>query len=102
MELKYVLKLKYSDVEEITGILNKMFTQKPELVTEFKLHGKDYGFVPDLDDLTLGEYIDIDTYGGDFENIHIAMNVLYRPIKHKWKNKYTIVKYKNSNADKML
>jgi len=102
MDLKLVLKMKYSDVEEIVGIINKMFTQKPQLVTHFKLHGKEYGFVPDLDALTLGEYIDIDTYGSDFENIHIAMNVLYRPINHKWKNKYTIVKYDNKHPEKML
>tara|TARA_R110000803_G_scaffold169817_3_gene232860 strand:+ start:73 stop:723 length:651 start_codon:yes stop_codon:yes gene_type:complete len=102
IDLKFVLKMRYSDVEEIVATLNKMFTQKPELVTEFNLNNKEYGFVPDLEQLTLGEYIDIDTYGSDFNNIHIAMNVLYRPIDSKFKDKYTIIEYDNGEPEKMF
>ena len=43
-----------------------------------------YGFHPSLDDLTLGEYVDLDTYVGDWNNIEKAMNVLYRPIEAKF------------------
>jgi hypothetical protein len=71
-----------------------MFEQKPNLVTKFKLNNKEYGFHPQLDDLTLGEYIDLDTFIGDWENIEKAMAVLYRPVVNKLKNKYTIEEYK--------
>jgi hypothetical protein len=66
------------------------------------MNGIEYGFVPDLDNMTLGEYIDIDTYTGEYDNIEIAMNVLYRPIIKKIKNKYIIEDYNPENKDKML
>ncbi len=71
-----------------------MFEQKPNLVRSFKLNNINYGFNPQLDDLTLGEYIDLDTFIGDWENIEKAMAVLYRPVVNKIKDKYTIEEYK--------
>lgn len=94
--------MKYTDVEEITGDINKLFLQKPQLITSFKMDGIEYGFIPELDDMTLGEYIDLDTYTGNYDNIEVAMNVLYRPIMAKVKNKYIIDKYNPDNKDKML
>ncbi len=91
--LKDVMKLKYNDTNEISSILTTMFEQKPKLVERFKLNGVEYGFHPVLDDMSLGEYIDLDTYIGDWENIERAMNVLYRPIENTFKNKYSIKEY---------
>jgi hypothetical protein len=99
---KLATMMKYSDVEEITGTINKMFLQKPKLVTTFKMNGKEYGFIPDLDDMTLGEYIDLDSYSGDYENIEVAMNVLYRPIEAKLNGKYSIKKYNPETKNEML
>ena len=94
-----VLKIKLSDAEEITEVLNKMFEQKPQLVQSFKMDGKNYGFHPDLQDMTLGEYIDVDTFIGDWENIHTAMNVLYRPIKQRTGGKYLIHDYEPNTKE---
>ena len=91
--LKNVMQLKYHDTNEISSILNKMFDSKPKLVEKFNIGNVEYGFHPSLDDLSLGEYIDLDTYIGDWENMERTMNVLYRPIEHKLKNKYSIKKY---------
>ena len=46
-----------------------------------------------LDDISLGEYIDLDNYLSDQNNIHKAMAVLYRPITHKKEDRYDIVPY---------
>ena len=97
-----VLKIKFSDADRVTAILGEMFTQKPDLVTRFNLNGVEYGFIPDLDEMSFGEYIDLDTYLGDWENIHTAMNVLYRPIKSKKGNRYTIEKYDVNTKDQLL
>ncbi len=99
---KFATLMKYNDVEEITGDINKLLLQQPSLVTTFKMNGIEYGFIPDLDNMTLGEYIDIDTYTGEYDNIEIAMNVLYRPIIKKIKNKYIIEDYNPDNRNKML
>jgi len=97
-----VLKIKFADADKVTAILGDMFTQKPQLVTQFNLKGVQYGFIPELDEISFGEYIDLDTYLGDWENIHTAMNVLYRPIKEKKGNRYTIEEYNVDNKDNLL
>ena len=94
MKLEEVLRLKYKDSEEIVEILNKTFEAKPPLVRKFKLGKIQYGFHPSLDEMSLGEYIDLDTYIGDWDNIEKAMNVLYRPIVASVKDKYAIDEYK--------
>ncbi len=94
VKLEDVMQIKFNDSEYIVNTLTEMFEQKPNLVTKFKLNNKEYGFHPQLDDLTLGEYIDLDTFIGDWENIEKAMAVLYRPVVNKIKDKYTIEEYK--------
>ena len=51
------------------------------------------GFIPKLDDISLGEYIDIETNLSDWQKMHKAMAVLYRPVNFKLGNKYTIAPY---------
>ena len=93
VKMEDIMLLKLNDVTEITNIIYKLFDQKPSLVSKFKLNGVEYGFIPQLDDISFGEYIDLDTYIGDWDNIDRAMNVLYRPILVKLKEKYSIDKY---------
>ena len=100
--MRMFLKIKFADADKVTAILGEMFTQKPQLVTKFSLNGIEYGFIPELDEISFGEYIDLDTYLGDWENIHTAMNVLYRPIKSKKGNRYVIEDYDVSTKDNLL
>ena len=100
--LDKVMLLKLKDSQEIISILSNMFNEKPNLVTRFKLNKVDYGFHPQLDELTLGEYIDLDTFIGDWENMEKAMNVLYRPVTIKLKDKYNIDDYKLGTESALL
>tara|TARA_R110000737_G_scaffold154000_1_gene183201 strand:+ start:598 stop:1245 length:648 start_codon:yes stop_codon:yes gene_type:complete len=93
VKLEKVMLLRLKDSLEISSILTKMFEEKPQLITMFKLNGVDYGFQPQLDEITLGEYIDLDTFIGDWDNMEKAMNVLYRPVLVKMKGKYSIDTY---------
>jgi len=93
LDLKDVATIKYRSVETIVKHLNEVFSQKTDLVSTFELKGVEYGFIPVLDDMSLGEFIDLDNYLSDWDNMHKAMNVLYRPIKAKAKGKYTIEDY---------
>lgn len=65
----------------------------PEFVQTFKMGDSEFGFIPNLEEMTFGEYIDLDTHLSDMQNIEKAMAVLYRPIKQKVKDKYEITKY---------
>ena len=102
VKLEQVMLLQLKDSVEITSILSKMFEEKPQLVTMFKLNGIDYGFQPQLDEITLGEYIDLDTFIGDWDNMEKAMNVLYRPVLVKMKDKYSIEEYQIATSENVL
>ena len=102
IELKNVMRLKMSDFDKITNKINSMFEQKPKLVQRFKIDSVEYGFHPQLDELTLGEYIDVDTYIADWENMEKTMNVLYRPIENKLKDRYSIKEYNVDTSDNLL
>lgn len=96
-----IMAMKANSIKDITMILTDMFNEKPQLVKEFKLNGKTYGFIPKLEDMSFGEYIDLDTYIGDMDNIHRAMNVLYRPIKQKYQEKYLVEDYTGEDSEVM-
>ena len=85
--------LKASDVTDIVNIISTMFESKPSLVHTFKMGGVEYGFIPNLDEMSFGEYIDLDTSIGDWDNMEKAMGVLYRPIEIRKGNRYHIKGY---------
>ena len=94
-------KLKMSSVTAIIDILNELLSQTPKRVEQFTINDVQYGFIPDLDEMSLGEYVDLDGSASDWNNMHIAMNVLYRKIKIKKSGKYNIVDYNVENPEKM-
>jgi hypothetical protein len=96
-----VLKMKATSIRDITSVLSEMFNQSPPLVKEFKMNGIDYGFIPKLEDMTFGEYVDLDTNIGDFDNMHKAMAVLYRPITQRYRDKYLVSEYTGDDSEKM-
>lgn len=98
IDLKEVAEIRYKEVIEITESLGKMFDIKNhKFISRFKMGGVEFGFIPNLDDMTFGEYTDLDTYINDWEQMHKAMAVLYRPIKKNGLNgTYDIEKYNGS------
>jgi hypothetical protein len=97
IDLKDVATIKYKQVSEITAKMFEQFTKKHQLIKSFKLNGKEFGFIPNLDDLKTGEYVDLDTYIVDWDDIHKAMAVLYRPITRRQGEKYLIEEYEGSD-----
>ena len=93
LDLKDIARIKYQYVNSIVSDLNNMFNVKTELIPTFTLKGVEYGFIPKLDDITLGEYIDLDNNISDWETMHRAMAVLYRPVTLKKGDRYQIEEY---------
>ena len=94
LDLKDVAKIRFNYVKSILNDLNGLFNTEDELIPTFTLNGVEYGFIPALDDMTLGEYIDLDENFSSWETMHKAMAVLYRPITLKSRDKYHIEDYK--------
>ena len=88
-----VRNMKATDIVDICNILNNMFDTKHQLINSFKIGKQEYAFIPSLEDMSFGEYVDLDTFIGDNDNLHRAMNVLYRPIDLKQGNRYKIKDY---------
>lgn len=85
---------KMSDVRKVVNIITATLNKQPDLVRTFKLGDTEFGFIPKLDDMTFGEYVDLDSNLGNWDNMYKAMAVLYRPIKQKIGDKYLIDEYK--------
>jgi len=101
VKLSDAYNMRFKDVDGITQLLTDLLNEKPQLKRTFKMDGVEYGFIPNLDEMSFGEYIDLDTYLGDWQNIHKAMAVLYRPIKDKHGERYNIVPYEVVDAETM-
>ena len=87
------IKFKAKDVTRITNRLSKLLSDTPELVMKFKMGDTTFGFIPKLDDMSFGEYIDLDSNISDWESVNKAMAVLYRPIDKEKGQFYTIRDY---------
>lgn len=102
--LKDVRKMKSADYDLILSTVLKCFQEKPSLTMITEIKGKAFGFIPKLDDLTVGEYIDLDYNLKSKEDWPRAMAILYRPIvetkkKTFWSSthdKYDIEEYESS------
>ena len=95
-ELQHIMQMKVKYIEEITTHLDSLFNQKPDFKALFRLEDEEFGFIPKLDDMTFGEYVDLDTYLTDWQQMDSAMAVLFRPVVYKRKGKYLIEDYVSS------
>tara|TARA_R110001632_G_scaffold6512_2_gene26577 strand:- start:54 stop:653 length:600 start_codon:yes stop_codon:yes gene_type:complete len=88
-----VKELALADVAQIMGLIGKLQEEQDSSLKRLIIVNEiEYGFHPNLDDITLGEYADIETYikAGVEKHLPDLMAILYRPIKEK-KNKVYII-----------
>ena len=92
-----VKKMAYKDLLDIMGIIKNMIDTEPnkkQFRKVFEFDGEEYGFCPNLSNISTGEYIDLETYCKDpIENLHIIMSILYRKITFKRGKRYAIEDY---------
>jgi hypothetical protein len=86
--------VKLNNVIEITSNIKEILEQKPQRVEFFTVGSLKFGWVPKLDDLSWGEFLDLNSNISDWETIYISMAVLYRPVTRERKGKYLIEEYK--------
>jgi hypothetical protein len=93
IELKDIAKMKLTSLNELIAHFTKLFSEKPKFQPTFKIGSQEFGFITNLEDISFGEYVDLENNLQKWETYHIAMAVLYRPIKLKFKDKYEIIDY---------
>ena len=91
-----VKELALSDVAVIMSKVGELQSkQDTKLKRIIEINGIEYGFHPDLDSISLGEYADIEQFikNGIESNLPELMAVLYRPVKEKKNDIYIIDAY---------
>lgn len=85
------------DYKEITEQIDLALNQTVEFKPTFFIKDVEFGFIPNLDKITQGEFIDISKYGTDINEMHRLIAVLFRPIKNKDSlGNYEIINYKGT------
>lgn len=91
--------IKQLELKDVAVIMSKLSElqakQDSSLKRIVEVNGKRYGFHPNLDEITLGEYADLETMiKNDIEkNMPEVMAILYRPIVEENNDVYTIEAY---------
>lgn len=89
--------------ETLINVLN-IINDKPDFIQRFEFDGVEYGFIPKLDDITVGEFIDLDQYIKEGKQLHKIAAILYRPVTKRNGKLYDIEKYEGTSkyADTMM
>jgi len=100
MPIKLIKELSINDVAIILQKVAKLQEEtKSNLKKIIKINDVKYGFHPNLEEITIGEYADIETYfkNGIENNLPKLMAVLYRPITEIDGDNYSIEAYGKSD-----
>ncbi len=93
LELGEVAKIKLKDLNGLIKHFTEVFSEKPQLIRNFKIKNIEFAFIPNLENISFGEYVDLEHHLKDWKTYHKAMAVMFRPIKDKFQDKYSIVEY---------
>ena len=95
--LKDVVKMKLTSLNELIAHFSKLFAEKPVFQRTFKISAEEgqieFGFIPELEEISFGEYVDLESHLQSWDTYHKAMAVMYRPIVKTRKDKYDILPY---------
>ena len=95
LSLEQLVEQPLAELDKNYQQIAKVLNEKPKFQKTFFLDGKEYGFIPNLEQMKSGEYIDLTNSLG--KDILAAMAVMYRPVTRKFKDVYDIEKYKGTD-----
>lgn len=93
LESERIKLLSQKDYSDIVAMIDASLNQTVEFKPTFKIRDVEFGFIPNFDKITAGEYRDLTIYSQDVAEMHKLMAVLFRPIKSKSGDKYSILDY---------
>ena len=102
IRLADVAKIKLTSLNEMVLHFTNLFSAKPEFKQTFKIGDIEFGFIPNLEEISFGEYVDLENHLQSWETYNKAMAVMYRPIKTRSKDKYELHEYTPSKDHQEL
>jgi hypothetical protein len=102
---EYLYKLPASKLNKIRQTIYDLLAKTNDLplIKTFGNEDTTYGFIPELDEMTYGEYLDLVNYTSKdmWKNIPIIMTILYRPLNKTLGSTYTIHPYNGTDDDRI-
>ena len=100
--LKQAYELPLKELDGVVTHILGLMAEKAELQRRFTMTDPsgqtvEFGFMPNMDEMSLGEYIDLEKYISSWEDMHKALAVMYRPIVAGKKEFYEIESYEGSD-----
>jgi len=106
LDMKIVRQLPYSNIRDIVSHFESLLTvptrrHKRFITIKVPRAKRGYrnvmlGFIPDFDKMTMNEFADSSTFLEEKHlnaSLHKLMGMMFRPVTHKWGNKYRIAAY---------
>ena len=93
VDIALVSKMRLKDAESISNEVLEVLQQNVPFTNKFELEGIKYGFIPDLQAISLGEFIDLEEGLSKDKDFHKAASVMFRPIVKEFGELYTIDGY---------
>ena len=89
--------IKQVDLEFILTQIDLALNSDGEFKQTFTLNGVEFGMIPNFDKMQSKEFFDLSMYGTEPEDLHKIMSIIYRPIKKKQGNTYSINNYNGTD-----
>ena len=103
LSIKTVKNIQSVDIWKISRMLDKVLSIEPELVEKTNINGLNFGWLPNLDKMSYGEFLDLNDNISNWQTMHIAMAVLYRPIvEEDSKGRYNVENYQGDKYHEYL
>jgi hypothetical protein len=97
LNIESVRYIRQNDIKAISDDINTLFAMDSKLYPVVKLDNKEFGFINDMENMSFGEYIDLDKYINEWDDMHKALAVMYRPVTKRKKERYLIEDYHGSS-----
>ena len=90
-KLEIFTPLTFKDTENVTQVdfdfclnqIDKALNEEVEFKNKFTLGNVEFGFIPNLDEMTTAEYVDLNKYTNTADTLHYLIAILFRPIINK-------------------
>ncbi|AWH84923.1 hypothetical protein HYN59_07190 [Flavobacterium album] len=90
---KDTARLRQADYDRLILKIDAALNTDAEFTDRFTMHGIEFGFIPDFDKITIGEFADLSQHGLSSETLHRLMAVLFRPVIKTIGSSYVIMPY---------
>lgn len=95
--------LRQIDFEEVSKKISEALNVEVQFKQTFSLNMVEYGFIPNLDKISMGEFADLSKYGTDVPTLHNLMAILFRPVIDKdYHKNYKIADYNGTEETAII